>query len=54
MVENCTANSKFHEDCFVIYQFDFEGEKLITVANKGILTLIKYSESMEKMILENT
>ena len=44
MVENCTASSKFQEDCCVICQLDFEGEKSVTVTSKGILTLIKYSE----------
>ena len=44
MVENCTASSKFQEDCCVICQLSFEGEKSVTVTSKGILTLIKYSE----------
>ena len=43
MVENCTAN-KFQEDCCVICQLGFEGEKPVTVARKGTFTLIKYSE----------
>ena len=43
MVENCTTN-KFQEDCCVICQLGFEGEKPVTVAGKGTFTLIKYSE----------
>ena len=44
MVENCTASSKFQEDCCVICQLSFEGEKSVTVTSKSTLTLIKYSE----------
>ena len=33
----------------------FEGKKPVTVTSKGkLLTLIKYSEEHEKMILQNT
>ena len=47
MAENCTPN-KYQEDCCVICQLGFECEKPVTVARKGILTLIKYSEEHER------
>jgi len=43
MAENCTPN-KYQEDCCVICQLGFVREKPVTVARKGILTLIKCSE----------
>ena len=41
MAEKCATSSKIQEDCCVICQLGFEGEKSVTVTSKVILTLIK-------------